>query len=72
MSDKGNVKWFNNDKGFGFITPMTGPDVFVHFSDIQMDGYKTLRADDQVEFDLIPDAKGCRAIHVRVIESEPV
>ena len=53
MSDKtkGTVKWFNNSKGYGFITPESGgADLFVHMNDIQMDGYKTLRENQNVEF----------------------
>ena len=55
---KGVVKWFNNAKGFGFIGREDGPDVFVHYSAIQSDGYKTLKQGDEVEFDIVEGQKG--------------
>ena len=61
---KGMVKWFNNAKGYGFLGRETGPDVFVHFSSIQLEGYKTLREGDEVEFDVIEGAKGPQADQV--------
>lgn len=64
---KGTVKWFNEQKGFGFITPENGPDVFVHFSAITGDGFKSLSEGDTVEFDIEQDPKGGRATNVRVI-----
>ena len=63
----GTVKWFNGDKGFGFITPESGPDVFVHFSAIAGDGYRNLNENDTVEFDLASGPKGPQAQNVRVI-----
>lgn len=64
----GTVKFFNNDKGFGFITPSTGEkDVFVHFSNVVGDGYKTLEEGQQVEFDLAEGRKGPEAQNVRVL-----
>jgi CspA family cold shock protein len=63
----GTVKWFNGDKGFGFITPESGPDVFVHFSAIAGDGYRNLNENDKVEFDLASGPKGPQAQNVRVI-----
>ena len=57
----GNVKWFNDNKGFGFISLESGDDVFVHHSAIQMEGFKTLYEGDAVEFELIEDAKGLKA-----------
>lgn len=58
----GKVKWFNDTKGYGFITPDDGSkDVFVHFSDIQMDGRKNLEENDLVEFDVIQTEKGRKA-----------
>ena len=58
---KGIVKWFNNAKGFGFIGREDGPDVFVHYSAIQLDGYKTLKEGDEVEFDIVEGQKGPQA-----------
>ena len=58
---KGTVKWFNNAKGFGFLGRESGPDVFVHYSSIQLDGYKSLKEGDAVEYDVIlgpPGAAG--------------
>lgn len=66
MSDRaaGTVKWFNNAKGFGFITQEQGDDVFVHFRSIQGDGYKTLDEGQQVEFNLTQGPKGYQAEEV--------
>ncbi len=64
---KGKVKWFSNQKGYGFITPETGSDVFVHFSVIQGDGYKTLKEGDAVEFDVENGPKGEQAKNVTKI-----
>ena len=58
---KGIVKWFNNGKGYGFIGREDGPDVFVHYSAIQSDGYKTLKEGDEVEFDIVKGQKGQQA-----------
>jgi len=57
----GHIKWFNDQKGFGFIGQESGDDVFVHHSAIQMDGFKTLSEGDKVEFELIEDSKGLKA-----------
>lgn len=55
---KGEIKWFNNAKGYGFVGHDNGPDVFIHYSSIQADGYKSLNAGDKVEFDIIQGEKG--------------
>ena len=61
---KGEIKWFNNAKGYGFVGHDNGPDVFVHYSSIQAEGYKSLNAGDQVEFDIIQGDKGPQADQV--------
>lgn len=61
---QGRVKWFNNEKGYGFIDYPGGEDIFVHYSAIKQDGYKTLSEGQIVEFDLIETAKGLQAINV--------
>lgn len=61
---KGTVKWFNNAKGFGFIGREDGPDVFVHYSAIQSDGYKSLQEGDPVEFEIVEGQKGPQAGNV--------
>ena len=64
----GLVKWFNNEKGFGFIEYKEGEDVFVHYSQIKKDGYKTLNDGDFVSFNLIETEKGLQASDVYVIK----
>ncbi len=61
---KGTVKWFNNQKGYGFITPENGADVFVHHSSIQGEGYKSLEEGQQVEFQIEKGPKGEQATNV--------
>ena len=63
----GTVKWFNNQKGFGFITDEEGKDVFVHFSGLNMEGYKTLEEGQQVEYEVIEGAKGPQATNVTTL-----
>lgn len=62
--EKGTVKWFNNQKGYGFITPTDGDDVFVHFSSIQDEGYKSLDEGQTVEFETQQGNKGLEAVNV--------
>jgi CspA family cold shock protein len=61
---KGRVKWFNEQKGFGFITQEDGDDLFVHYSSIKQDGFKSLREGDDVEFDIAQGKKGLQAVDV--------
>lgn len=61
---KGTVKWFNAKKGFGFISDETGKDVFVHFSALQMEGFKVIDEGDEVEFEVIDGEKGPQAANV--------
>lgn len=65
--EKGKVKWFNNAKGYGFIERENGEDVFVHYSAIEGDGYRTLNEGDSVEFDIVKTDKGFQASHVKKI-----
>ena len=65
---QGTVKWFNGDKGFGFIAPDGGaPDVFVHFSEIGGTGFRTLEENQRVEFEVEQGAKGPQAVRVTVV-----
>ncbi len=63
---KGTVKWFNDQKGFGFITDENGKDVFVHFSGLNMDGFKSLKENQAVEFEVTEGSKGPQAINVTI------
>ena len=63
--ERGRVKWFNAEKGFGFIEREGGNDVFVHFSAINMDGFKTLEEGSEVEFEVVEGAKGPQAANVQ-------
>ncbi|MDH5632859.1 MAG: cold-shock protein [Gammaproteobacteria bacterium] len=65
----GTVKWFSNNKGYGFISPSEGgPDVFAHYSAIQMDGYKTLKQGQEVQFELNESPKGLQAANIMAAE----
>jgi len=64
----GTVKWFNAEKGYGFIAPESGEDVFVHFSAIQSTGYRSLSEGQKVEFDITQGPKGAQAANVRPLE----
>jgi CspA family cold shock protein len=64
---KGTVKWFNPEKGFGFIEPESGEDVFVHFSSIVTEGFKTLEKGQKVEFEVIQGERGLQANNVRLV-----
>ena len=64
----GRVKWFNNDKGYGLIDFKENEDIFVHYSAIELDGYKTLAEGQLVEFKLIETSKGCQAINVQLVK----
>jgi CspA family cold shock protein len=67
MAQQGTVKWFNAEKGFGFIETEGGPDVFVHFSAIQSDGYRSLDEGQKVEFEVVQGPKGPQAEAVRAL-----
>jgi CspA family cold shock protein len=65
--ETGTVKWFNDAKGYGFISREAGEDVFVHYSAIEGDGFRSLREDQQVEFSVEQGPKGLQAVHVTVL-----
>lgn len=65
--NKGTVKWFNSDKGFGFITKDDGGDIFAHFSQIESDGFKTLNENERVSFDISDGPKGEQATNIKVL-----
>ena len=67
MAEQGNVKWFSNEKGFGFISREGEDDVFVHFSNIEGTGRRTLLDGQRVEFEISPGRKGPEAVGVRVV-----
>ena len=64
---QGTVKWFNGDKGFGFISVEGGDDVFVHYSAIQSDGFRTLEEGQRVEFEVVEGQRGLQAANVVVV-----
>ena len=64
----GRIKWFNNSKGYGFIGRENGPDVFVHYSGIVGEGYRTLQEGDRVSFEIVQGSKGPQAANVMKIE----
>jgi CspA family cold shock protein len=67
---KGTVKWFNEQKGYGFISRDDGTDIFVHYSAIEGEGFRTLRQGQRVEFDVVDSPKGPRADKVRVLREQ--
>ena len=67
---KGKLKWFNDRKGFGFLINDNGEDVFVHYSQIRKDGFKTLKEDDIIEYDEIVTDKGLQAQNVTILNQE--
>jgi cold shock protein len=64
MTEQGTVKWFNNEKGYGFISRENGPDVFVHYTAILSEGYRTLNEGDRVSFEVVEGQKGLQARNV--------
>jgi CspA family cold shock protein len=66
----GTVKWFNAEKGYGFISPESGEDVFVHFSAIQTGGYRSLEEGQKVEFDIDQGQRGLQAANVRPVPTQ--
>ena len=72
MSERiqGTVKWFNGEKGFGFISQENGPDVFAHYSEIQDTGYRSLNEGDRVEFAVTQGQKGLQASAIKMVEAQ--
>ena len=69
---KGKVKWFNNEKGYGFIEYKDDEDIFVHYSAIDLDGYKTLSEGQYVDFTLLETSKGYQALNVKLVKEPSV
>ena len=69
---RGRVKWFNNEKGYGFIEYTDKEDIFVHYSPINQEGYKTLQEGQNVEFNLLETSKGYQALNVSVVKPETI
>lgn len=65
---KGTIKWFNNAKGYGFVGRDGAPDLFIHYSSIQQEGYKSLREGDEIEFDVVQGSKGPQADQVVIVK----
>ena len=65
---RGTVKWFNDSKGFGFISSEDGQDVFVHQTEIQAEGFRTLKEGQKVEFELTQGQKGSKAVNVKLVD----
>lgn len=66
---QGTIKWFNNSKGYGFIGREAGPDVFIHYTGIVGDGYRTLQEGDRVYFEIVEGSKGAQAVNVVKVQS---
>jgi len=69
MTEQGTVKWFNNEKGYGFISRESGPDVFVHYTAILGEGYRSLNEGDKVSFEVVEGQKGLQARNVVRLEA---
>jgi len=69
MTEQGTVKWFNNEKGYGFISRESGPDVFVHYTAILGEGYRSLNEGDKVSFEVVDGQKGLQARNVVRLEA---
>lgn len=72
MIKVGKIKWFNNEKGYGFIEGENGEDIFVHYSAIKQEGYKSLSEDQIVEYELLETEKGLQAINVKEVSNTTV
>ncbi len=72
MTKVGRIKWFNNDKGYGFIEGENNEDIFVHYSAIKQDGYKSLAEGQMVEYELLETEKGLQAINVKEVSNATV